>query len=435
MYIIVIFYLIVGFILGRHIFKNLKEYGWTIFSYFSSYLFVFYITIPIISITTFNTDPESINNFVYNIPEQDSFPILFIVFFIISLGILSFLFGYTRKVHFTVTKVIPKKIGNISMPLSVICFISFISVASLYFYIKGFGSIQNAVFNANFVRSGYYKEISENSSHTFFFRFTFLSLIPIIYFFYQKKKEKISYILFITSIILITFLYLFLSSGRQSIIDFVLIFVFASLIRNKSVINKKLIFFGAVAVILLPLLEVFFKSKAIGDTSIEFNFSEVFINEFGFPYYSLIHSIEGDHSFYYFSDFVTNLFGKILPSSLGPDWPRTNYLNSEYMLGREVKSIPPGIFGQGYYSLGFIGVFVISFVTGYLFKVIDTFIRDLVNIDNGFIFFYAYFITSSLDWVRTGLPANYFYDTVLLSTWLFLWVSYKYEIKTYKSLA
>lgn len=410
--------------------KELRERGWSLFTYSLIYLVVFFNVLPVISLLFIESD----DNFAYKIPDfYHNLEVVFLLFTCIILGFSAFYCGYYFTKNKTLQKesfLILKTNGRIHRKDLIIIIISFFSVIGLIMYIRGFGSIENAIANANFVRSGYYSSSDDfgDTSHTFFFRFIFISIIPLIYYFTLRQKILFHKIIFILSIVILIILYFFLSPGRQSIIDIILIFILNTLVSKRKILNWQLIVTGILAVISLPFLEILLNTNQLNLNQVDFDLKKTLVNEFGFPFYSLYYSIDRDYDFFFFSDFITGMYGKIFPSSFNPGIEKTNYLNTFFMTNQQGRGyVPPGLFAQGYYSFGIIGVVLISGFTGWFFKKIDLYFRKLLQIEPKYTIFYTYFIVNSMVWIRTGLPENYFYNFTFMVFWIFIFLSFKIQ--------
>lgn len=429
MIILVLLYLFTGLCFAYALHTEVREKGWTVFVYTAIYLLLFYVVAPIISLLFFSDHGGKVEGIAYVLPDQNQHEVVFFTYLCVNVGFIFFFLGYRRHLNLKLVKLTPKKLGRKKMPDFMIFLILGLSLVSLFFYIKGFGSLNGAIENANLVRSGFYKDVEDGDTvHTFFFRFIFLALIPFLYFYYNDHYTKtVKWSSFLVSLFILVILYGFLSPGRQSIIDLILIFLLTGLIKHKQFVNLKIIAFGILAFLLLPIMDSFFVSKSFSELADSPSVNALFINEFGFPYLSLHYAVQEDYSLFFFSDFLSGIFGRILPSSWNPGIVSSNYLNSQYMLGRDVKSIPPGILAQGYYSFGIIGIMLISFFTGLFFKFLDVFFSQVARLNNQYTYVYAYFITSSMVWVRTGLPANYFYNLTFIAFLLFFFYGFKIQ--------
>ena len=426
--IFVMLFLFLGVVNISILLNELRSRGWSLFTYSLIYLIIFFNILPVISFLFI----DKWDRFPYIIPDFNlNSEVVFLLSTSITLGFLSFYLGYyCTKDKFSHKKsiLIQKKIKGYNIKDILIFFICILSTVGLIMYVNGFGSLNNAIANAHLVRSGLYttSEEFDDTSHTFFFRFIFISLIPVLYFFTLKHKTFYYKIIFGLSIVTLVILYFFLSAGRQSIVDFFLIFIFCSLVYNKKIINWQLITIGVSALIILPFLEVFVNTNQLNFDHVDYDFKKTMVVEFGFPFYSLYYSIENKYDYFYFSDFISGIYGKILPSYFNPGIERTSFINTFFVTGEKGRAtVPPGLFAQGYYSLGLLGVVLISGFTGWFFKKIDLFFRNLLNIDSKYTIFYTYFIVNSMVWVRTGVPGNYFYGFTFLVLWIFLFLSYK----------
>lgn len=429
MIILVLLYLFTGLCFGYALYAEVRDKGWTVFVYTGLYLLLFYVVAPIVSLLFFLDPSLKVAGVAYILPDQNQFEIVFFTYLCINVGLVFFCLGYRRPLHLNVIGLVPKRMGKRNQPDFMIFILLSLSFLSLLFYIQGFGSLGGAIDNANLVRSGVYKDVEEGDTvHTFFFRFIFLAIIPFLYYCYNPRQSKVvRWVAGTVSLLILVMLYGFLSPGRQSIIDLILIFILTGLLRKKEFINFKIIAFVILAFLLLPMLDSFFVSKTLSGIKESPSVNVLFINEFGFPYFSLNYATQENYSFFLFSDFFSGIFGRILPSSWNPGVISSNYLNSQYMLGRDVKSIPPGIFAQGYYSLGVIGIMLVSFFSGIFFKFLDTFFSQVVRLNSQYTYAYAYFITSAMVWVRTGLPANYFYNLTFIAFLLFFFYGFKIQ--------
>lgn len=409
----------------------LKKRGWGLVTYSLIYLNIFYVVLPLIYLVT--DDAKIVYKKVVLYKDLINVEVLLYTYLCIVVGFIAFYFGISlsNRQYKQTRVVIHNKLNKNKISELFFLLLSLIVPICFVLYIKGFGGLNNAIANANLVRSGYYKSIEEGSTaHTFFFRFIFLCLIPILYFFYIKKRKLIHYLVLIINVIILIILYLFLSSGRQVILDLLLMYVFYGLIKTNKTFSIKLIYFAFSAILILPILEFFFSTKSNSEvvhSEVDSSVFQTILNEFGFPYYSLNYSAINDYNFYYFSDFISGLFGRVLPSSFTPGWEQTNKLNTFLTTGDIAGYVPPGLFAQGYYSLGILGIFIICLLTSLYFSKVDSFFKSIIKTDKRFTIFYVYFIVQSLAWVRTALPANYFYNFTFMIFWLFIFMSFKFK--------
>lgn len=423
MFLLIILYLTLTIVNVYSIKKSFVVQNWSIYNYVYCYLILFYNIAPLLiyifKFLEINYDSVYLEpKFAFYL-EIDLFIFLMIsmCFFIYNLSFNKYI--KNRKFKLTHLKLFKEK--------TIVLFFLIISAFSIFFYIKGFGSFSNAISNTDLIRSGNFIENNTNqdTGHTIFQRFINLAVVPFLYFFYTKTNKLKFIVPFIISLIILFISYVFLSGSRQSIIDIFLLFLIADLIKKNRFLNFKLIFLFFLAIYILPLLDSIFNSLSYSNTfevkTKEIDIFSVLINEFGFPFYSLYYAVIEDYKFNYFSDFYIDLFGSFFPSSWGPSIKSSNYLNSFYTQGLLEKGyVPPGLLAQGYYSLGILGILLISFFTSYLFKILDLYFKNILLNNVGFVFFYSFFIVKSLAWVRTGLPGNYFYNTVLFFSFIFI---------------
>lgn len=425
MILLLLTFFFLGFVFhGFFSIKILKKYGWTTIVYSSFFLNIFYFLFPFISLVIFYDSNGGWSSFAYKIPaHNDNLEVVIYSYLVMLIGIISVYYGYFYS-SFKSADYQYKKIKGVKSLKLINYLIFIIAVIGFYKYISGFGTLNNAIANTALIRAGAYKSIeSGDTSHTFYFRFIFLAIIPFMFFLFNKEKKSIiAYLLFIISSVLVFVLYFFLSGGRQNVLDLFLIVLIFSMIKKNKIFNYKLFFLGITSFLLLPILLEFFK----GDKGINKDYLNVFVNEFGFPFYSLMYSVQESYSWSLFIDFIDNLYGSVFPSSLKPEGMLgINYLNSEFLIERKAKYVPPGIFAQGYYSLGILGVILISFFTGKFFKWVDVFFQSLMNLNLNYSIFYSYLIVKSMSWIRTGLPSNYFYDFTILLLIFFMRITVK----------
>ena len=417
--ILIILYLIANILLFNYVYNNIVKKGWTAFSYLSVFIIIFYF-IPgfLLSFTSyFNIDI----NILYLNDIKDITVDLFVLLLII-ISFLLYVQGVksNKKINFLNKNRVVKSFNKEMYLLTIISF------ASLMNYISGFGSIEDAFFQAKFIRSGYYlQQMHDNStSHTFYFRFIFLALIPFFYFLYHKNISKFKALFFcIINLFTLIILYFFLADGRQNIIDFFIIIILTHIIIK----NKQTDLYTIIPILITVILFIPFLSNFFGNAAEENHFIESYLNEFGFAYLSLKSAVFFNKDYLYFSDFLYYIYGHILPTSWGDEQKTSNYLNSMLVIGRDVKSIPPGFLAQGYYSLGLIGLMVISYLTGKLTGLLDMFFINFLKKNKWLTFIYVFFFVKMMSWIRTGLPHNFFYDFSIMILFLLFIYLLKYK--------
>ena len=172
------------------------------------------------------------------------------------------------------------------------------------------------------------------------------------------------------------------------------------------------------AVFLIPLLESFYASG-------EFKFPDIssfaqqlldMLSFFNFTAVSLEFALEKQYDFRYFMDFFLGLSGKYLPASwlegFGID-AETVTINTFYFYGTMTRTVPPGVIAGGFYNLGVLGVAMVAFGTGALFKKLDIYFKDIIASNPRFMLLYSFVIVKAFTWTRTGLPKYAFYSTTM----------------------
>ena len=264
-----LFYLLLLLSEGIILFNFIKRDKISVFLYSSFFITLFYIIVPLVFIGV--SSGTYFSNF-YNKHFSFSSSNLWLSFIITFIFLCFFNLTYyisTRKQGFVLRKrkILSKEIFFIGVKFAAI-----ISCGALVIYILGFGGFEEAFSKANSVRSGYYKtEAAGDTSHTFFKRFIFLALIPILYFWnnsgkltiYSNKLKKLMY--YYAPLITLLFFYFFLNRGRQRIIDFFLIFFIFDYLKNRKIKWKLLIPLSIISAIFINYLEIIFAIRNFED--------------------------------------------------------------------------------------------------------------------------------------------------------------------------
>lgn len=410
----------------------LRKTTWSIFTYTLLWLLVYYILLPVINNVgiLLNLDMTTNNGFM------DS-SIVYLV--IILVFILSYIVGYNVTPKISITPVYRSIImGNNKINLLRILayFLSVFSFISLFIYINGFGGLINAVFYANSVRTGYFRvSYLGTIDFLFFKRFIFLALIPILVYLseanYRKILDKI--VLFLFPAFTLIVLYLLLNRGRQKVIDFILIIVFASLLKKKIIFNRWLLIGVFSSILLLSALNVFFYIRSFEDIPTLLTGKQGvlklsdYYSEFAHPLLSLNKAVTKNYDYYYFTDYLYGIYGSFFPFSNRIIGKEIVYLNTHFTMNRYESTVPPGIIASGYYNLGVFGVIITAILLGFLIKKLDSFFISFIKAKRGYIFFYAYTIIFSFTIIRTGIPRFYLYDIVFVSFLLLLFLSFQFK--------
>ncbi len=224
-------------IITWYIFNHTKD-GWSIESFFLAIFLLFYVIIPISSI---------INDNIFILPFKDqdielyaneyttygfrsfSMMLIFLFFFFIGIHIASskqYIFKHIKERHLDI------HIFKISILKVIGIFFSILSFASIFIYTSHFGSIEQAIYYANWVRAGAIDEIVlSGSQYIFVSRFIPLSMLSLVIYIFIKEKSNIFYIIFLLLLPLSTTLFsrTFLFAGKEAMIQLFLYYFFTSL--------------------------------------------------------------------------------------------------------------------------------------------------------------------------------------------------------------
>jgi hypothetical protein len=176
--------------------------------------------------------------------------------------------------------------------------------------------------------------------------------------------------------------------------------------------------FFIMAVFLIPLLESFYASGEFKLPDIS-SFAQQLLDMlsfFNFTAVSLEFALEKQYDFRYFMDFFLGLSGKYLPASwlegFGID-AETVTINTFYFYGTMTRTVPPGVIAGGFYNFGVLGVAIMAFGTGALFKKLDIYFKSIIVANPRFMLLYSFVIVKAFTWTRTGLPKYAFYSTTM----------------------
>ena len=300
-----------------------------------------------------------------------------------------------------------------------------------------------------------YEEI-ETSRFAFFSRIVSLSpfLTAIFLFYlikpnlkYSRHKIKLYYLFSFC----ISLLQTFIGASRGGLLRLFLLqfLVFVLVKRNIKIINLVAVSFLILLVIsygkhtFYAVSNFFYYGESLADSFAYMNTIrgtddkgtlDIFFTEFSHPIKSLNVAVQysGDrYSFTYFADFVWSIL-RILPqrlTSLMLSRPDTvTSINTYLITDNYATSIPPGIIGTFYYSLGSVGVIIGMFSYGFIGSVFNK--KLLIRQKENpvyivpfvfFAFFYGFFVTN-------GDPNVYVYY-ILMPIVFLLVVSRKKTLK------
>ena len=427
MYEIVLFilYFIVLLLMSSYIIKSVKN-GWDILSVFFMFFTIQYLLVPMLFILNemvfFLHFPISDLIVHYHGLEKfysfSAFMLTLIFIFSMFLGIWSI--NETKSTHFILEDKMIYLFGKERSLLYMIAlFLTLLSVVSIYLYSSSFGGIAKAIEVADNIRSNYGDEFWVSKTWVFTVRFIPFALLGVILFFTLNKRDDFMTWLMIFLGTMVTLLAVFgLFRSKQAILSLVLLYIFyLSLKKRKNYLFHLMIFF-LMAVFLIPFIESLYMSGGFKLPEISSFAQQVLemLSFFNFTAVSLEFALEKQYEFRYFMDFFLGLSGKYLPASwlegFGID-AETVTINTFYFYGTMSRTVPPGVIAGGFYNLGVLGVILVAFGTGALFKKLDIYFQNLIVLNPRFMVLYAFVIVKAFTWVRTGLPKYAFYSTTM----------------------
>lgn len=265
------------------------------------------------------------------------------------------------------------------------------SSVSIYIYGLQYGSFINALSQASLIRA----RAVEGGALVFFKHFTLFSL-PASYLlgavvFFQKDKKYNPILIFITFVIsvIIAIIAIMLTGGRGYLINYFLCFYLVYILAKKKISWTFNVVFGIFAVFFLFYGKVLFFSltalpqgfNAVVNTFMntinsgsgdDFNFYQ-FMYNFQFPVHSLEVALYRDYELRWFVD-ILYAFASLIPQRLlGVVPPETiMYYNTLYLAGTNDFSIPTGLLAFGVYSMWWPGLFIVTFVYGWIGRYLQT---------------------------------------------------------------
>lgn len=443
---------------------KLQRTSWSTETLFLLLTIIFYVFIPI-NIIIFGSELYEASLETYLVPASRF--VSFNSFFITLIFIVAFILGGAfRGSSLKPVKIYIHKFKSKKLTLSkaVSYFLSFFSLISLIIFVQEFGGFSSFVTNLNLNRAGVLDQ-DLVGRYVFFGNFIYLAIIPIVYFFYEKRKTKMDLaFLLVVPVLVLIFSILLISTAKTKLIGLVLLFYFTLSIRNHKLYLPYLGLIAAIIFIALPILdEIFvlvirvFKDEGILAVPFKIVYAlisgslgqgeyEDFLKEnpknlyfkslsyFTYIQMSLQLSIDRSYPLLFFTDFLTGL-SKLLPSRfnirLGIE---VQQLNTSIFYGYYPEipvfsaGVPPGIIGFGMYSLSVPGVIILGFMLGYVFRIIDLFFKSILEIDRGFAAFYAYIVCALGFYSMPGIPKEAIYDYVFLAfLFLFFVISFRFE--------
>lgn len=356
------------------------------------------------------------------------------------MGYLSLILGFNSKKADLLgnnIKITPNKSYNFYIITGI--GLVLLSVISIFIYSSQYGGISNAISYASAIRGGFV----EGGSLVFFKRFILASqyasfiLAAILFFNKKQKRDVLLYFIFIISVIVTIFGFL-ISASRGNIILYVLIFFLVFTIKYKKIKISNVLPLAIMTPFILAIGDALFLSLRSLNTSqssfISTLIQNLTINSNDSPIemkiFNLMHNFQhridslkaaiintGYYDYRLFSDWIYGFLSYLPERLINISVPETiAYLNTYYLIGQFKSTIPPGIIALNYYSLGWIGIVVGSFLTGILGRFIQSLLQNGLrnNQDTWFIFFYILVGYAWGSGIQSGEPRVFFQQFFLL---------------------
>lgn len=406
---LVTLYLILGLFIAASLSTTIKvNKTWSISIWVQIWLAIYYVIIPVFMIVLTHLNGNYPGRWP-NIIFKDSDFVNFNTFLATTLFFVAFYLSLSFK--FSRYNVFPLvlKIGSIKLMTSktmVILFL-FFGLFSLVYYVNGLDGFSNAFRIAPYIASPYYEEeYSKLYSGTFTMFKRFIPFVVYSALFFPFFKSRWSKFFFVFIPIIAYIFFTFLERQRQMTIVLFVVPIIGYMIEKRLFVNKKFIISVGVILLIFPVITFFNKAFVYDSKSFEvvtgwFN-AERYIKEFNFPQISLWISQNANYDKFWFTDFYSGIYGNYLPTSM-KEFQTVNDLNSFYFEGKESRSFPPGIIGNSFYHLGYLGVILWGFIVGFIVNVFDLFWDSILQYDRRFAYAYAFTFMSFFAFIRTGV--------------------------------
>ncbi|WP_321327969.1 hypothetical protein [uncultured Ilyobacter sp.] len=119
-------------------------------------------------------------------------------------------------------------------------------------------------------------------------------------------------------------------------------------------------------------------------------------------------------SYRFFSDVIYGFLSLIPEVLTGISVPETiAYHNTYYIKGEFISNIPPGMLGFAIYSMGWAGLFLFSYIWGWIGSFINRLLSN--NMDNHY-WIYPLYVLTAMDWsiASSGEPRLFFQSKFIL---------------------
>ena len=296
---------------------------------------------------------------------------------LVFICILSFEFIYNIARKIKVTEFNKEKTIKIMKEISFIT--TFIGGISLILFFYFFGGIKQALSYAEYLRAfdTQIEGLNINGIAGIFrilSKFVIVSPFLLIYIIRNDNgsKSKLKYKIFLIFSIIMSVLYFLFNAGRSPILMFVICFIYY-ILHNK--VKKPWLWILLVGVISLPILDILDSLFVFLNTK-EFIIKDInylkYIYQFMFPYRNtlIVTDLVEKYGLRYGMDFATALIDIFPKMSF-----QASYVNtSDFFIGRNWKmygGIPNDFITFAYIQFSFVGIIVVSGITGMVLGLID----------------------------------------------------------------
>lgn len=411
-----------------------KDKTWTVKLWVQIWLGVYYVLIPVLFIL-FGIFKGKYPGTWPDLTIKHSIYTDFNTFWASALFFLAFYLALSIKIKEYVAVPIQLKLGIYRTDLfrTLIYFMLAFGLFSLFYYVLALGGFLNAFKIAPYLGSPFFEDIYSKKYaglHTMFKRFIPIVIYgALIFKFHRGAYRKI----LLGIIPFIAFAYFtFLERQRQFTLMIFLIPLLGYMVEDRKFVTKKFLIFFGVLIFLFPTITFLNKAFVYDKDSYEiitawFNV-EKYIKEFNFAQISLFLSQNASYDKFWFADVVDGIYGNYLPTSLRSS-ETVNGLNSYLFLGVEDRSIPPGLIGNSFYHLGYIGVFLWGSMFGFFINVFEVFWKSIVEYDRRFSYAYVFTFMTFFAYIRTGVLGFSLYRPFFAFLILILLFSFIFKVK------
>ena len=326
-------------------------------------------------------------DFHYGLPGYSKSALSELVIFVNVLGIVGFLSKYAGyfclgKVDFTAFK-FNKKPNSLFFPLLMLWFL--LGMVSLVLLINASGGVSYHLTNMNRGEAAkvFYGDTSLLGAYAFIIQSTVV--VPVLYAAYSKKGHRT--IMFF-GMVAASAMMVYLTNGRRAAIlapTYLGIGVWIFKERKLPLVRIALIGFGMFIFLAVGIL---FRESNRRGSQVNWDFmvgysvtelAEISMGELtdrsgnAAAIYPIITNVPKRVPFNYFQSYFENLY-RFIPRSIWPEKPEgIGQRCAEVFYGRvNMGGVPPGPFGESYWSLGIFGVIIVYFFFGMFLKLVGS---------------------------------------------------------------